>query len=85
MYKTTVKIEGMMCGMCEAHVNDAVRKTIPEAKKVASSRSKGETTFETKEPVDEGLLKTAIEETGYKFISLESEKIEKRGFFGKRG
>ncbi len=74
-----------MCGMCEAHINDAVRKTIPEAKKVASSRSKGETTFETKEPVDEGLLKTAIEETGYKFISLESEKVEKRGFFGKSG
>ena len=85
MVKVVAKVEGMACGMCEAHVNDAVRKTIPEAKKVASSRSKGETTFETKEPVDEGLLKTAIEETGYKFISLESEKVEKRGLFGKRG
>ncbi len=25
MYKTTVKIDGMMCGMCESHVNDAIR------------------------------------------------------------
>ena len=26
MIKTTVQVEGMMCGMCESHVNDAVRK-----------------------------------------------------------
>ena len=25
MLKITVKVDGMMCGMCEAHVNDAVR------------------------------------------------------------
>ena len=26
MWKYTVHVEGMMCGMCESHVNDAVRK-----------------------------------------------------------
>ena len=26
MEKTTVEVSGMMCGMCEAHINDAVRK-----------------------------------------------------------
>ena len=26
MIKTTVKVDGMMCGMCESHVNDAIRK-----------------------------------------------------------
>mgnify|MGYP002227653021 FL=1 len=26
MIKTTVKVDGMMCGMCESHVNDAVRR-----------------------------------------------------------
>lgn len=25
MIQTTVKINGMMCGMCESHVNDAIR------------------------------------------------------------
>lgn len=25
MWKYTVHVEGMMCGMCESHVNDAVR------------------------------------------------------------
>lgn len=24
MTKITVKVDGMMCGMCESHVNDAV-------------------------------------------------------------
>lgn len=36
MYQTTVGVDGMMCGMCEAHVNDAVRKAFP-VKKVTSS------------------------------------------------
>ena len=26
MYKYTLQIDGMMCGMCEAHVNDVVRR-----------------------------------------------------------
>ena len=26
MYKITLDVDGMACGMCEAHVNDAVRK-----------------------------------------------------------
>ena len=26
MTKTTLKIDGMMCGMCESHMNDAIRK-----------------------------------------------------------
>ena len=40
MIKTTVKVDGMMCGMCESHVNDAVRKVF-QVDKVTSSHSKG--------------------------------------------
>ncbi len=42
MIKTTVKVDGMMCGMCESHVNDAVRRAF-QVDKVSSSHSKGET------------------------------------------
>ena len=28
MWKYPVQVDGMMCGMCESHVNDAVRKGI---------------------------------------------------------
>ena len=27
MVQTTLKVDGMMCGMCESHVNEVVRKT----------------------------------------------------------
>ena len=43
MWKYTIQVDGMMCGMCESHVNDAVRRAFP-VKKVTSSRSKKETT-----------------------------------------
>lgn len=26
MVKTILKIDGMMCGMCEAHINDCIRR-----------------------------------------------------------
>ena len=32
MWKYTVEVNGMMCGMCEAHVNDAIRKAFPVKK-----------------------------------------------------
>ena len=32
MNKITVKIDGMMCGMCESHVNDAIRRAFPVKK-----------------------------------------------------
>ncbi len=33
MNKVTVKIAGMRCGMCEAHVCDIIRRAVPSAKK----------------------------------------------------
>lgn len=72
MKKTTIKIEGMMCGMCETHIKDVIRKTIPSAKKVTASRKKKEATFMTKDLVDEEALKQAIDATGYECISIES-------------
>ena len=31
MYQITLGIDGMMCGMCESHINDAVRNEIGRA------------------------------------------------------
>ena len=73
MYKITMKIDGMMCGMCEAHINDAIRKAVPGAKKVKSSHKKGESSFLSEEVPDEQVLKETIQETGYKVLSLENE------------
>lgn len=76
MVKTTVKIEGMMCGMCEAHMNDAFRKNF-KVKKVTSSHSKNETEIVSAEPLDAEAVKKVVDETGYKFISVSSEEIKK--------
>ena len=84
MIKTTVYIEGMACSMCEAHVNEAIRKAFPDAKKVASSHSKNESTFLTETAIDEDALKAAIEQTGYTFVSSKSAPYEKKGLFGRR-
>ena len=52
MIKTTVQVEGMMCGMCESHVNDAVRKAC-RVDKVTSSHGKGETVILSQQPLEE--------------------------------
>ena len=81
MFETTIKISGMMCGMCEAHVNDAVRRAVP-VKKVSSSHAKGETVILTEQQPDEQALRAAISETGYDVLSVSTKPYEKRGLFG---
>ena len=77
MIKTTVKIDGMLCGMCESHVNDAIRKCF-FANKISSSHSKGETVIITDEPVDEIKLRDVINATGYEVKDIRSEPYEKK-------
>ena len=81
MIKTTLMIDGMMCGMCEAHINDVIRKTVPGAKKVSASHAKGEASFLTDGAIDEIRLKEAIAGTGYTCLSVSSEPYEKKGLF----
>ena len=84
MVKTIIKIDGMACGMCEAHVCDAIRKVIPSAKKVEASRSKKEASFLTEEAVDTEALKAAIDATGYSCLGVEFSAYEKKGLFGRK-
>lgn len=80
MIKTTLKIDGMMCGMCESHMNDAVRNAF-KVKKVTSSHSKGETVIISDEAIDENKINEVIDKTGYKLLSVSSEPYEKKGLF----
>ncbi len=82
MYKTVMKIEGMMCGMCEAHIQEAIRKAVPAAKKVTASRSKKEASFLSEERIDPAVLKAAIEATGYECLGVETALYERKGLFG---
>ena len=79
MTKTTLKIDGMMCGMCEAHMNEAIRKAF-QVQKVTSSHTKKETEILSETPLDEELLKTVVAATGYTLLDVSSEPYEKKGF-----
>ena len=81
MLKIIVEVDGMMCGMCESHVNDAVRKTF-QVKKVTSSHSKGQTVILTENDIDEGTLRSAVGATGYEVKAVSKEPYEKKGLFG---
>lgn len=83
MIKTTVHIDGMMCAMCESHVNDAVRRALP-VKKVTSSHKTGETVLLTQQPPDQAALTATIEATGYRVLSITQEPYEKHGLFSRR-
>lgn len=81
MYECVIKVDGMMCSMCEAHINDAVRAAV-SAKKVTSSRKKGETTVQTETEPDVDAIKAAISATGYTVGDISVRQVEKRGLFG---
>ncbi len=83
MVKMIVGIEGMMCGMCEAHVNDAIRNNFKVKKVQASSKEKNAVII-TEEEIPEAELKSVIEETGYTMLQVETEPYEKKGLFGFR-
>ena len=82
MWKYTVEVNGMMCGMCEAHINDAVRKAFP-VKKVTSSHGKGQTVIIAKEDIPEDKLRETIEASGYRVLAMEKASYEKKGLFGR--
>ena len=82
MEKITLQIDGMMCGMCENHVNDAIRNAF-NVKKVESSHSKKTTVFETESTISDEDIKAVIAKTGYTLNSISREEAEKKGLFGK--
>ena len=80
MVKTVLKIDGMMCGMCESHMNDLIRKNF-KVKKVISSAKDGETVIISDTDIDIPFAKKEIKAIGYELLSFTTEPYEKKGFF----
>ncbi len=64
MIKAFLNVEGMKCGMCEAHINDAVRKTT-KIKKVKSSHRRKETIIIMENDTDIQKIILSIKSLGY--------------------
>ena len=83
MIRTTVSIDGMTCGMCEAHINDCIRANFP-VKSVSSSHKKGETVIFLEAAPEVSRLREVIGKTGYTVTSVQSEEVpEKKGLFAR--
>lgn len=80
MMRITVGIEGMACGMCEAHINEAVRNAF-RVKKVTSSHTKKQTVILAEEDIPEQELKDVAAKAGCDVVSVSSELYEKKGLF----
>lgn len=83
MVRMTLGIDGMACGMCESHVNDAIRNAFP-VKKVTSSYKKGETVILAEEEISGEKLHEVLDPTGYRITSVKTEPYEKKGRFGRK-
>ena len=79
LYKITLGIEGMACGMCESHVNDAVRKAFV-VKRVSSWHGRKRTEILAEQPIAEEELRAAIGRTGYTVTSYACAPYEKKSF-----
>ncbi len=64
MYEIKLDIDGMACGMCESHINDAIRRQL-RVKKVRSSHRKGSTLITAEEKISREEIERALEGTGY--------------------
>lgn len=61
---TVLEISGMMCSMCESHINDAIRNNF-KVKSVKSNHKTGITEIVSEKPLDEAKLREVIKNTGY--------------------
>ena len=70
--KKIMHIEGMMCGHCEAHVNEAIKKAFG-AEDVVSSHENNTTVFTAPEKVDEDKIRQTIKDAGYEVTGITQE------------
>ncbi|MBE6929454.1 MAG: ATPase P [Ruminococcaceae bacterium] len=79
MVRIIVGIDGMACEMCEAHVNDTIRKNF-QVQKVKSSHRKKEAEIIAEAEIDAEAIKKAITPLGFTVTDVKSEPYEKKSF-----
>ena len=66
MVQTVVKVEGMMCPMCEKHVTQAIQTAgIQDLLSVKASHEAGTVELISETPVDYDKVAAAVKEAGY--------------------
>ena len=65
----TMKIDGMMCGHCEARVRKAL-ETLPQVSSAEVSHTQGTAVVTLSAPIDDTALKQAVEAQDYKVLDI---------------
>ena len=68
--KTTMKIEGMMCGHCEMHVKKAL-ETLEGVSNAEVSHQAGTAIVALEKDVPDEILQKAVSDEGYEVISIQ--------------
>ena len=66
----TIKIEGMMCGHCEATVRKAL-EALPQVEAANVDHTAGTAVVTLKDAVEDEVLKKAVEDKDYKVVSIQ--------------
>ena len=72
-YVYKLDIPDMRCGMCEAHIENIIRKTV-KVKKVKANRFKNLAIIYSNDSLDIDSIKLEIEKTGYRVLGIHKEE-----------
>ena len=64
-----IRVNGMMCGHCEAHVKKAL-EAIDGIESAVASHDENKVSITTSKDVDEALIKAAVEDAGYEYVGV---------------
>jgi Cu2+-exporting ATPase len=64
-----IKVNGMMCGHCEAHVKKAL-EAIDGVETVVASHDENLVTITLSKDIDEAVIKAAVTEAGYEYAGI---------------
>ncbi len=80
MNKYILGIDGMMCGMCEMHVEKAIRDSL-KVKKVKASHVKNQVVVIVEDNLVEDDFHKILDPTGYRITSFE-RSVAVKNFLG---
>ena len=64
-----IKVNGMMCAHCEMHVKKAL-EAIDGITSATALHEQSLVTIENSKPVEESVIKAAVEEAGYEYAGI---------------
>ena len=81
MVKTTIKIKGIMCENCVAHINETIKNEF-DINKVTTSKENGTSEVISDNELSKEKLREVISREGYEVTEVTSEPYEKKRLFG---